>query len=716
MPRGGPWTGPEPKRPSDGSIDLGISGVDTQPSFREWSRFWRRSRFAADCASMTAMSAGPHLAPETARLRRHQPAGDVAGRVPAYRRRARRRRRSSIDAKAKALQESGIDVISFGAGEPDFPTPAAIVEAAVAACRDARATTTRRRRACRRCARRSPTRPCVTPDSRSPPRRCSSPTAPSTPWRTPSRRSSTRVTRCSSPRRTGRRIPSRWQLAGGVPVIVPTDEASRLHGDARCPRGPRQPAHQGAACSPRPRTRPGPSTPGPPWPRSAGSPPSAAGGWSPTRSTSTSSTTVPNGTRCRSCARARRPLRRGERRVEDVRDDRLAGRLDDRARRSSPRRRTCRARRLRTSTTSPSSRRSPALGRHDLGPAMHTAFDRRRRMIHRMLNEIPGVTCTNPQGAFYAFPSLAGVLGRDLHGRRATTTLELAEIVLDEVNVAFVPGEAFGAPVTPVSRTRSPTKTSSRASGVSRRSCGVPGLTPAIGVHQHARWGDERWHASSSPKALPARARRDGRSRVRRRRPPRIVHEALVAAIAGAHALVIRSTTRVDAVLLAAGRDLVVVGRAGVGLDNVDVAEATRRGVMVVNGPESNIVSAAELTIALCSPRHATSPRPTPPSSPVAGSARSGKVSTARQDARCRRARPDRRARRPAGARFRDAPRRPRSLRRPGARGGWGWSSRALRISSPRSDFITIHLPKTPDTVGLIGGTCSRRAKPGVRS
>jgi aspartate/methionine/tyrosine aminotransferase len=78
--------------------------------------------------------------------------------------------------------------------------------------------------------------------------------------------------------------------------------------------------------------------------------------------------------------------------------------------------------------------------------AMHTAFDRRRRTIHRMLNEIPGVTCTNPRGAFYAFPSLAGVLGRDLHGRRAATTLELAELVLDEVNVAFVPGEAFGAP------------------------------------------------------------------------------------------------------------------------------------------------------------------------------------------------------------------------------------------------------------------------------
>jgi aspartate aminotransferase len=77
---------------------------------------------------------------------------------------------------------------------------------------------------------------------------------------------------------------------------------------------------------------------------------------------------------------------------------------------------------------------------------MRTAFDRRRRTIHRMLNEIPGVSCSEPEGAFYAFPSLAGLLGRPLHGRTAATTLELAEIILEEASVAFVPGEAFGAP------------------------------------------------------------------------------------------------------------------------------------------------------------------------------------------------------------------------------------------------------------------------------
>lgn len=74
---------------------------------------------------------------------------------------------------------------------------------------------------------------------------------------------------------------------------------------------------------------------------------------------------------------------------------------------------------------------------------------------------------------------------------------------------------------------------------------------------------------------------------------------ALRDALAGAAALVIRSATRVDAAALEAGSDLVVVGRAGIGLDNVDVEAATRRGVMVVNAPQSNVLSAAEHTIAL---------------------------------------------------------------------------------------------------------------------
>jgi len=77
---------------------------------------------------------------------------------------------------------------------------------------------------------------------------------------------------------------------------------------------------------------------------------------------------------------------------------------------------------------------------------MREAFARRAQLIHGLLNDIPGVTCMEPQGAFYAFPSFEGVLGRTLHGVTPTSTLELAEVILDHAKVAIVPGEAFAAP------------------------------------------------------------------------------------------------------------------------------------------------------------------------------------------------------------------------------------------------------------------------------
>lgn len=77
---------------------------------------------------------------------------------------------------------------------------------------------------------------------------------------------------------------------------------------------------------------------------------------------------------------------------------------------------------------------------------MRTAFERRGRMMHEMLNAIPGVTCMAPQGAFYCFPNVSGLLGRNLGGSSAATSLELADLVLDKAKVAFVPGEAFGTP------------------------------------------------------------------------------------------------------------------------------------------------------------------------------------------------------------------------------------------------------------------------------
>lgn len=76
--------------------------------------------------------------------------------------------------------------------------------------------------------------------------------------------------------------------------------------------------------------------------------------------------------------------------------------------------------------------------------SMREAFDRRRRTMVSMLNEIDGVVCPEPEGAFYAYPSVKGVLGRPVHGRTASTSAELAEIMLDEAEVAVVPGEAFG--------------------------------------------------------------------------------------------------------------------------------------------------------------------------------------------------------------------------------------------------------------------------------
>ncbi len=77
---------------------------------------------------------------------------------------------------------------------------------------------------------------------------------------------------------------------------------------------------------------------------------------------------------------------------------------------------------------------------------MKVAFDRRRKTMVRMLNEIPGVECPEPTGAFYAYPSVKGVLGREIAGRTPATSAELAELILDEAEVAVVPGEAFGAP------------------------------------------------------------------------------------------------------------------------------------------------------------------------------------------------------------------------------------------------------------------------------
>jgi aspartate aminotransferase len=83
-------------------------------------------------------------------------------------------------------------------------------------------------------------------------------------------------------------------------------------------------------------------------------------------------------------------------------------------------------------------------GPQDTVETMRQAFDRRRRTIVAELNRIPGVTCPTPEGAFYVYPDVTGLLGRSWGGVTATTSLELADLILDQAEVAAVPGEAFG--------------------------------------------------------------------------------------------------------------------------------------------------------------------------------------------------------------------------------------------------------------------------------
>jgi aspartate/methionine/tyrosine aminotransferase len=85
-------------------------------------------------------------------------------------------------------------------------------------------------------------------------------------------------------------------------------------------------------------------------------------------------------------------------------------------------------------------------GSLDAVHAMRSAFDRRRQSIVKLLSEIPGVEVPTPQGAFYVYPSVKGLLGKEIRGVRAESSVELAALVLEHAEVAVVPGEAFGTP------------------------------------------------------------------------------------------------------------------------------------------------------------------------------------------------------------------------------------------------------------------------------
>jgi D-3-phosphoglycerate dehydrogenase len=193
--------------------------------------------------------------------------------------------------------------------------------------------------------------------------------------------------------------------------------------------------------------------------------------------------------------------------------------------------------------------------------------------------------------------------------------------------------------------------------------------------------------------------------------------EQLLVAIKGAHALVIRSATQVTGDVLEAGSDLVVVGRAGIGLDNVDVAEATRRGVMVVNAPQSNILSAAEHTLALLLAQARNVPQASADLKAgawnrskwegvelhgktlgIVGLGRVGVLVAQRAHA--------------FGMRLVAfdpfvSPDRARQL-------GVELASTIEELVSV-CDFVTIHATKTPETIGLVNASVLAHAKPGMR-
>ena len=192
--------------------------------------------------------------------------------------------------------------------------------------------------------------------------------------------------------------------------------------------------------------------------------------------------------------------------------------------------------------------------------------------------------------------------------------------------------------------------------------------------------------------------------------------DQLLEAVPGAHALIIRSATKVDAATLAAASDLVVVGRAGIGLDNVDVAKATELGVMVVNAPVSNILSAAEQTLALLLAQarnipqaHAALKNGKWERSKWEGVELHGKtlgiVGLGKIGALV--------AQRAMSFGMRLIAYDPFIYRR--ARPPHGRRARDLDALLEQSDFITIHLPKNKETTNLLNAESFTKTKPGVR-
>ena len=353
----------------------------------------------------------------------------------------------TVDAKAKALQAAGEHVIGFGAGEPDFPTPDAIVEAAVAACRD-------------------PRNHRYTPTAGLPELREA--VAAKT-----KRDSGYDVTAAQVLVTNGGKqavanafavlcdpgdevlvpapywttYPESIALAGGTPVVVPADETT----------GFRVSVDQLEAAA-TPRTKAllfvSPSNPtGAVYPRDEVE---AIGRWAVDRGIWVVTDEIYEHLVYGAAEQHSMPVV-----VPELADRCLV--VNGVAKTYAmtgwrvgwmigPADAVAAANNMQSHETSNvanvSQRAALAAVSGDLSAvaAMRQAFDRRRLAIHRMLNDIDGVTCLEPEGAFYAFPSVAGLLGRQLRGSRPQTSEELAELCIAEAKVAVVPGEAFGSP------------------------------------------------------------------------------------------------------------------------------------------------------------------------------------------------------------------------------------------------------------------------------
>jgi aspartate aminotransferase len=353
----------------------------------------------------------------------------------------------AVDAKVKALCAAGEQVIGFGAGEPDFPTPAHIVEAAAAACLE-------------------PVNHKYTPSSGLPELRAAVTAKTARDSGFAVEPSQVLVTNGAKqavyntfqvlldegdevllPAPYWTTYPESIALAGGVPVVVATTEATGFRATIEALE---------AACTPRTKALlfVSPSNPtGAVYPRARVG---EIGRWAAERGIWVVTDEIYEHLVFAGHEFASIPVEAPE--VADTcvvvngvaktyamtgwRVGWMIGPPDV----------IGAAAKLQSHTTSNvanvSQRAALAAVRGDLGAVgeMRAAFERRGRVMHEMLNAIPGVECFAPQGAFYCFPNLTGAFGRPIGDRIPTTSAELAEALLEEAKVAIVPGEAFGAP------------------------------------------------------------------------------------------------------------------------------------------------------------------------------------------------------------------------------------------------------------------------------